>query len=337
MQPTNLNVVHHNTKQVASNTQRKDVANSHAPRSIDHELLALCEQLGLAKADRLEFFHPRTRDRDDISAWRDPDSEIILLSSCNHIDDAHYAEQELGAYWRSDDLAAARATCFEDDERRATLAASMLRSLGRTGSWLDVGTGAGGFLHGLHERLSDEHVVQAIEPQVAARKALQDEGWQVAAHFHECADASVDYLSAWHVLEHIQNPLSFLQECWRILRPNGTICIEVPHARDALLAHYESEAFCDFTLWSEHLLLHTQHSLRVFAEAAGFQVKEIRGIQRYPLANHLHWLSQGKPGGHMAWEMLNDSNLDEAYTDVLRSNDWTDTLVLIAERAEPSR
>ena len=146
----------------------------------------------------------------------------------------------------------------------------MLESLPRQ-HWLDVGTGAGGFLHALRELVGDQHHIEAVEVQAAARRALQQEGWQTAADLNEVATGSIDFLSAWHVFEHLSQPLEFMHACARVLRPGGKMCLEVPHARDALLSQYQSNEFCDFTLWSEHLLLHTRESLTAFATAAGFK------------------------------------------------------------------
>jgi hypothetical protein len=92
------------------------------------------------------------------------------------------------------------------------------------------------------------------------------------------------------------------------------------------------DAFRSFTLWSEHLILHTRESLRRFVEAAGFVDVRVSGHQRYPLANHLHWLKEGRPGGHVHWSMLRDDGLDAAYAAVLVRLDLTDTLIVDARR-----
>ena len=56
----------------------------------------------------------------------------------------------------------------------------------------------------------------------------------------------------------------------------------------------------------------------------------IEGLQRYPLANHLHWLSRKKPGEQHMWPELRTEQLDSAYSDMLASINCTDTLVVIA-------
>ncbi len=111
----------------------------------------------------------------------------------------------------------------------------------------------------------------------------------------------------------------------------GRIIVEVPHANDFLLSTLNNEAFKAFTFWSEHLILHTRQSLKVFLETAGFVNVTVQGFQRYPLVNHLHWLAQGKPGGHVSWKHLRAQAMDRAYEDFLKSIDQTDTLIAVAE------
>ena len=112
-----------------------------------------------------------------------------------------------------------------------------------------------------------------------------------------------------------------------MLTSGGKVVIEVPHARDFLLSFLDSAPFRSFTLWSEHLLLHTRESLRRYLEESGFREITIRGFQRYPLANHLHWLAQERPGGHQQWSMLRNAELDTAYGKMLSDLDFTDTLI----------
>lgn len=59
----------------------------------------------------------------------------------------------------------------------------------------------------------------------------------------------------------------------------------------------------------------------------------IEQIQRYPLANHLYWLTHGKPGGHVNWKALTDENLDKAYGNKLARLGIADTIMAIAGKA----
>jgi len=110
----------------------------------------------------------------------------------------------------------------------------------------------------------------------------------------------------------------------------GKIFIEVPHARDFLISFMEHESFKKFTFWSEHLILHTRQSLTLFLEKAGFENVIVTGCQRYPLANHLYWLSENQPGGHKKWSFLRTIELDSAYSQMLSQLDKNDTIIATA-------
>lgn len=54
----------------------------------------------------------------------------------------------------------------------------------------------------------------------------------------------------------------------------------------------------------------------------------IKHIQRYPLSNHLYWLSKGKPAGHVKWgNFLDSEELSKAYENQLASLQATDTII----------
>ena len=134
-----------------------------------------------------------------------------------------------------------------------------------------------------------------------------------------------------HCFEHLPNPLEFLDEVKTFLKSNGRLIIEVPHARDFLLQNLNSKEFKDFTLWSQHLVLHTRKSLELLLNKAGFKNIITEGVQRYNLSNHFHWLCHGKPSGHMEnLSVLDSSQLNDAYKNSLLKIDATDTISAIA-------
>lgn len=42
-------------------------------------------------------------------------------------------------------------------------------------------------------------------------------------------DSSVDYILLKHVLEHISDMIRFMEECWRVLKPDATMAISSPY------------------------------------------------------------------------------------------------------------
>ncbi len=110
-----------------------------------------------------------------------------------------------------------------------------------------------------------------------------------------------DLITAFHVVEHLIDPRATLKELAARLKDGGRLVIEVPSSEDALLTLYENDAFQRFTYWSQHLYLLNAKTLSQLATQAGLRVVSIKQFQRYPLSNHLHWLSRNRPGGHKHW------------------------------------
>lgn len=283
----------------------------------------LCS-LGICDNDSIAPFYPKVRDRNDVSVLRCKKSGVMLLSRSDHMGIYHYHQQDGLKYWGGQDRKAALTITAEDDQRRARQFEGMIR--GR--KWMDIGSGAGGILDYLSP-IAGETI--AVEPQNDVRKCLVDIGYVVYPLIEDVKQNGIEVVTLFHVLEHFTDPIQSLGMIKSRMIKGGRIIVEVPHANDFLLSTLNSEAFKAFTFWSEHLILHTRQSLKVFLEAAGFVNVEIQGFQRYPLANHLHWLAQGKPGGHVSWKHLRTQALDRAYEDFLKSIDQTDTLIAIAE------
>ena len=139
-------------------------------------------------------------------------------------------------------------------------------------------------------------------------------------------------ITAFHVVEHLQNPRGIISNLGKLLKPKGRLIVEVPSADDALLTLYDCDAFQRFTYWSQHLFLFNASTLTLLAEQAGLKVIAVQHYQRYPLSNHIYWLSQGKPGGHQRWSFMDTPELRQAYTNMLASMGRTDTLVAHLER-----
>jgi len=271
----------------------------------------------------VEYF-PRVRDRDDIKVLKCLKSDVVLLSRTDHMELLHYQSKDDFSYWGVEEHRLAMNFTREDDERRFRRCGHFFISK----DWLDVGAGAGGAL-GFGRPVAKS--IRAVELMASTRKSLTKMGYDVKASMDDIAPGSCDLITLFHVLEHMTDPLNQLREMKGILRPGGRIIIEVPHARDFLLKFLELEAFKKFTFWSEHLILHTRQSLEVFLRAAGFVNITVSGEQRFPLANHLHWMAKGLPGGHTKWGALRSKALDDAYEQKLCELDMTDTLTAVAE------
>lgn len=96
--------------------------------------------------------------------------------------------------------------------------------------WLDIGTGPGLFLDALRKL---NRVGTGIEPSLLASKHAISKGHNVINGYFNLAKTEelgeFDAIHLSEVLEHVQNPLEFLENVGRVLRPGGYVCIVVPN------------------------------------------------------------------------------------------------------------
>lgn len=269
----------------------------------------------------IELFHKGTRDNKNIDVLKCKKCGLVFLSSFEHIHNEFY---ENSGMYKKDNLKIQkwREITYEDDTRRA----NMLKKIIERKDILDFGCGNGGFLD--YSKLYANRIC-GIEIDRAAREDLISHGYTVWEQIDEC-DQEFDIITLFHVLEHLENPVEYLLKLKGILKKNSQsqIIIEIPNADDALVSLYHSEAFADFTYWSLHLYLFNHENINLLANKAGLKVNWVKQIQRYSLANHLYWLSEGKPGGHNIWSFMEDEKMKSQYEEILGKQNMCDTLLI---------
>lgn len=283
-------------------------------------------EIGAIKKNSIRKFAENTRDNVSLSVFKCEESGVIFLKGSHHLSKEYYEEKSGTEYWNAKDRKSAIINTKKDDERRGEMVLSMAKPTDRV---LDIGTGLGGFIEYLKPYLKN---VEGVEIQREIQQHLvNDLGWIVHSSLNEIQEKKYDLITLFHVLEHLTDPLKYLTIIKSMITKGGRLIIEVPHANDFLLKTLELKSFKKFTLWSEHLILHTRDSLSKMLIAAGYTNFVIKGIQRYGLANHLYWLKNDTPGGHQKWNFLDDLNLNGAYSSILAEIDQTDTLLAVAE------
>ena len=283
------------------------------------------EKIGLTSKQSKVLFNERTRDLESLKVWKDSDSGVIYIDNF-YTGDKTYVD---GTY--RDNKAVELKTGNPDFERNSDAQrriASNLKFI--TGKKIaDFGCGSGDFLKLAQPYCTD---VVGVELQQNYVDELKAYGIPCTNNLETINDKSLDGIVSFHVIEHLPNPIETLSALMRKVVSGGQILIEVPHANDFLLSNVQCDEFKQFTLWSQHLILHTQESLRKILKFVGLEDIQIEGVQRYPLSNHLNWLANGKAGGHKSpLSSLDSDALFDAYQNSLARIDATDTLVAIAK------
>lgn len=290
--------------------------------------------------ESFEMFHQGTRDNSEIDVMRCEKCRGLQLSSFSQIKEGFYEDGNmhenqysvLGDTYLEQDWNSWMNETKEDDYRRADVIRAKIEGGGLKGNnVLDFGCGNGGFLRRLKEQKMAN--VVGVELDQDARKHLLNEGINVYESI-DMIDPSVkfDIITMFHVIEHLEEPDKIMRMLREKLVDNGLLVVETPNADDALISQFHSEKFMDFTFWSAHLFLYTSDSLRMLMNNCGFSVVKNSQVQRYPLANHLYWLSEGLPGGHVKWKELSDDLLNKSYEDMLKKIHKCDTLFGVFRR-----
>ena len=283
--------------------------------------------LGIIDVNQVELYYPMTRDNNNISVKKCNRSNVIYLSENQYLDDSSYENKSFIDYWGGGKRETALKNTSKDDNRRFEMFSDLIKNK----NYLDYGTGLGGALD-LFSKIANSVTGIELQQEICdyLNHSLGYDMYQSLVGMPK--ELKFDIISLFHVFEHVSTPLEQLRLLRERLNENGKIIIEVPHAKDALISLYNIEQFKSFTFWSEHLILHTRESLEIYLRTAGFKNIVISGYQRYPLANHLYWLSDKKPCGEIVYNYLINKNIDWEYSNILKSIDKTDTLIAIAEK-----
>ena len=276
----------------------------------------------LCSSENFTLRKGEVRDAPHIKVLECEQCGLVTLDQIDHIKSGFYEESGM----HGQDVMPMQVWLNEtepDDRRRF----EMLKATILNKKILDFGCGAGGFLSMAN---SLAKVADGIELESRVR-----EYWHGKLSMYADISATVenyDLITAFHVFEHLHDPRKMLVQLSEKSIAGGRIVIEVPSSDDALLTLFQCEAFQKFTYWSQHLFLFNSSTMKILANQAGLKVIGIQNYQRYPLSNHLHWLSKGKLGGHAQWNFLNNIELERAYANALASIGKSDTIIAHLEK-----
>lgn len=268
----------------------------------------------------------KVRDMPSMRILRCKKCGLVFLANFNHINDKFYQssmmrDKEPVSNWKY-----YLKECSFDDTRRA----SWIKAMAQSRSLLDFGCGAGGFLAKIKGFTKE---CAGVEKDSKLRAAIV-KYFKIKTYADiEEVEERFDIITLFHVLEHFKDPKGILIKLSKLLNKGGHIVIEVPNSNDALLSLYENKAFSEFTYWKCHLYLFNLSNLKKLIKSCGFSLGRICQVQRYPLSNHLYWLSKSRPGGHKIWDFMDSKELNAKYEERLAKIKACDTLLAIAVKA----
>jgi SAM-dependent methyltransferase len=204
---------------------------------------------------------------------------VSLRYDTNHGDDyLEYEKANEAAFLRLQELALADAGFFDLEKNLFSANKTAKKTAAVPDSAaaplaLDVGCAAGAMLRLLQSRGWDVKGIEISGPQAAfcrsrgldVRSLTLEENHFPARHF--------DAVLASHVIEHLNDPWSFVVEARRILKPGGRFYVTTPN-----IAGLQARVFG--SRWRsaifDHLYLFSVKTLTCLLEKAGFKVERVK-------------------------------------------------------------
>jgi SAM-dependent methyltransferase len=199
----------------------------------------------------------------------------------------------------------------------------------KTDDCLELGCASGYFLATIRDHVRS---VAGMETHILLKEHCGKIGIQTFDSLSECKDESYNRIFMFFLLEHIGNPVAYIQSVKRVLKKNGKLFIIVPNIDDALMSLYDIPGFKSFYFTPAHQFYYSRKTLSGVLTMAGLTNVEIRPLQRYDLSNHMHWMMYGKPGGTGKYNAVFSQALLKEYAKNLEDKFLCDTLFAVVTK-----
>lgn len=191
----------------------------------------------------------------------------------------------------------------------------------------DFGCGGGSFLD-IVRGVADQTI--AIEPFQYYHSSLKDRGHKVFQWGKDVPEEMLDLAVSFDVIEHIEDPITFLKEIYSSLKPGGEAHLVTPN-RNEILMQLHKEQFSCFFYRTAHFWYFDRGSLTWTAHEAGFVDIEVTYYHKYDLSNTFCWLRDNRPSGIGKIDLFDD-RLNHQWRDFLRENGWADSIWIVARK-----
>jgi SAM-dependent methyltransferase len=188
---------------------------------------------------------------------------------------------------------------------------------------LDFGCGGGSFLD-LVKGVAAKTI--AVEPFGGYHASLRERGHEVYGSIEECTayNDAVDIVISFGVIEHINDPLWYLQQARRVMKPGATLYIETDNLDDVLVK-LDFPEFGPFYYRTVHSWYFDSKGLSGLCKAAGFTDVKPGFRHGFGLSNTLLWLKERKPKGGTRMPFITDE-LDYNWIQMLEKTGMAELL-----------
>lgn len=194
----------------------------------------------------------------------------------------------------------------------------------------DIGCGGGSFLDFLS---GVAETTIAVEPSEIYRYALEKRGHrcyeytrQALADFGDAADVATSF----DVIEHVDEPLSFLKDIYALLKSGGKMILGTP-TDYPILRTLVGKPFERFIFNANHLWVFSVKSLDCLVRQAGFREISIKQTYRFGIGNVISWISNQEPKGNIQYDLI-PAVVDKVWKTAMIEQGLGEYLVVYAEK-----
>lgn len=171
----------------------------------------------------------------------------------------------------------------DDGELRLSMAANITD---RGERLLDVGCGDGGFISRVKDKFDKVYGLDISPVSVELCRKMGVEATQINLNQQAIPypDDFFDTVASLEVIEHVFDPLFFLKEIYRVLKPGGVLIISTPNIRkiqrifSIIMGHFPRTSYDPVGFDGGHLHYFTSKDLSQLILECGFKPIIVRGI-----------------------------------------------------------
>ena len=140
----------------------------------------------------------------------------------------------------------------------------------------------------------------------------------------------VDIVTCFGVIEHVEDPVKLIRDCYKLLAPGGALYLQTDNLRDILMLT-EAKHFSRFFYRTAHNWYFLPENTERLVKSGGFDHIETKTTYGFDFSNFLHWHRDGKPTG-LGKSTLFDAPFESFWRASVEAQGYGDLISLVARK-----
>jgi SAM-dependent methyltransferase len=194
---------------------------------------------------------------------------------------------------------------------------------------LDVGSSSGTYMKGIESFCNR---VIGVEPNQEQRDELEGR-FTMHKDLDSAIDdhcGTIDTVTCWHVIEHVENPVEFVQKLGSLLSDDGRIYLSTPNRNEILMRLLDTD-YADFFYRKWHKYYFDQDSLEYTVYKSGLKVVTTHFGHSFGIGNMMGWLKEKMPVGNgIVLHPEQDQHIDmiwKQWMEIIKASDTLYTVI----------